>query len=278
MWEEIFFMKPMVIDGPRMSDIGEREESSLLREVLYKCLEQKREILGVHLWTHSPFRIIENPVLLPTLQTIHQLGIPLAIEVTITGLGGSAIEPGIESTEKAFSHLRSLLNSGLLSPDRICLRIDPLQAWQGPDGRITNTGYVDGLLDTALSLGIQRFRVSLITLGRYQAKILPRARHRHLFIAQLNPSEICTKLRGWIAKGADIRSCATDLLDEGIPSGACFDFSWVTGQPLETPYKPVAKRKHCLCHVPESVMLWKVPRRSDCSGGCLACYAQGHKT
>ncbi len=269
-------MKPIVVDGPRMSDIAEQAESLLLKEFLLAELERGREVLGVHLWTHSPRRFTDNPHLVPLLQTLRERSIPLALQVSVTGLGGTDAEPGIEPPEEGFAHLRRLRDSGLLPPERVCLRMDPFQSWQGKRGRITNTDRIDSVLSAALEIGIRRVRTSLIVYGRYRSRIQPRARARELIIAPLDREEIGNRLRDWIGRGMDVRSCAFDLSREGIPPGACFDFPWVTGLPLEEPLKPVAARSGCRCHVPKAVKLWKVPRRSVCAGGCLACYAQEH--
>jgi len=270
-------MKPLVVDGPRMSDIAEPEESLLLKSGLLLELQQGREVLGVHLWTHSPRRFASNPHLTELLRTLRDRGIPVALQVSVTGLGGSVLEPGIEPPHEAFQHLGRILDAGGLSPDRLCLRVDPLQAWQGtPALRITNEDRIDPILETARGIGIRRIRVSLIEYGRYRARILPRARARGLNIAPLDRTQIGERLRSWIAGGMDVRSCACDLSAEGIPPGACLDFVWVTGRPLEEPQRPVAPRSACLCNVPAAVRLWKIPRRSACSGGCLACYAQNH--
>lgn len=270
-------MKPLVIDGPRMSDVSEQAESLLLHDFLNERFQEQRSILGVHLWTHSPKRFSGNSLLTSLLQDLHERGIPVALQVTVTGLGGTIIEPGIETMDEAMQHLRFLIRSGLFGPDRICLRIDPLQSWKGQAGILTNLGRIDPILEQAMEMEIRRARVSLIAYDRYRRKILPRARGRNLEINALPVQEIGAVLRNWIRKGADIRSCASDLSGEGIPSGRCFDFPWITGLPPLEPLRPVAPRKGCLCFVPESVRLWKVPRRSSCSGGCLACYAQDHE-
>jgi hypothetical protein len=269
-------MKPVVVDGPRMSDIAEPEESRWLRDLLLAQLAREREILGVHLWTHSPRRFFRNPLLLPLMETLCRKEIPLALQVSVTGLGGTRAEPGIEPTEDAFVHLRRLLETGLLGPHRVCLRLDPLQAWQGPAGLLSNSTRIHEVLSEAWRMGIRRVRVSRIAIAPYRAKILARARNRGLEGAPVPEAEIASDLRDWIRKGMEIRSCACDLLDEGIAPGGCFDFPWVTRRQREEPEKPVAPRSGCRCHVPEYVRLWKVPRRSTCSGGCLACYAQEH--
>lgn len=269
-------MKPLVIDGPRMSDISENAEASLLREFLTARFRENRRILGVHLWTHSPCRLIKNPVLLSLLQELRERKIPVCLQVTVTGLGGTLVEPGIETTQEAFDGLRLLFQNGLMLPEHTCLRIDPIQAWQTPLGSVTNLSRMETLVETGSLLGIRRVRVSLIAFQRYRRKIVPRALRRNVGIKPVDPTEAGKILRRTIQSGMDVRTCATDLSQEGIPRGSCFDFPWITGLPLQDPLRPVAPRQGCHCFVPEDVRLWKIPRRSACSGRCLACYAQEH--
>lgn len=269
-------MKPLVIDGPRMSDISEIHESLLLKEHLTARFQENRRILGVHLWTHSPCRLVRNPVLVSLLQQLREREIPAAFQVTVTGLGGTPAEPGIETTKEAFDSLHLLFRKGLLLPERTCLRIDPIQAWEGPFGILTNLHKIEPLLLQAGGLGIRRFRISLMDFQRYRRKILPRSLSRNLKNIPVSPAESGKILCKAVQAGVDIRTCATDLSREGVPPGSCFDFPWITGLPLQDPLDPVASRKGCLCFVPKDVRLWKIPRRSSCSGGCLACYAQEH--
>jgi len=259
-----------------MSDISEREESSWLLEFVDGCLQDARLILGAHLWTHSPRRFLENPWLRQALTRLREREIRVTLEVTISGLGGTVLEPGIEPTDEAFAFLDRLLETGWLQVQQVCLRVDPIQAWEGGTGRISNLDRIDGVLEKARETGLERIRVSLLSYHRYTAKILPRQTARGLRVLFLAPDDVGDVLRPWRARGLDIRTCASDLSRQGIPAGSCFDFEWVTGVQPEGKNRYVAPRKGCLCTVPESVRLWKVPRRSSCAGRCLACYAQEH--
>lgn len=268
--------KPLVIDGPRMSDIAEVGEALALSERVRESVQQGRSILGVHLWTHSPKRFMENEVLRQVLAQLRDRKTPIALQVTVTGLGATALEPGIEPEPEAFESLDRILQEILPDPGRVCLRIDPLQRWIGPHGSVSNLERVDGIMEKARSMGIHRIRVSLVAYERYKSKIDPRLRARGFGRVAVTAQEAGEILRPWLKQGMDIRTCASDLAREGIPAGACFDFAWVTGLALQGLQHPVAARKGCLCFYPESVLLWKVPRRSSCRGRCLACYAQDH--
>lgn len=269
-------LKPLVIDGPRMSDIAEIEEALALTARVRESLQQGRPILGLHLWTHSPKRFLQNEALSQVLVLLRDRKIPIALQITVTGLGATAVEPGIEPEAEAFESLDRIVQEVLPDPGRVCLRIDPLQRWDGPRGPVSNLERVNGLLEQARSMGIHRVRVSLVSYERYRFRIDARLRARGFEHTALTAQEAGETLKSWLRQGMDIRTCASDLAREGIPAGACFDFAWVTGLVLQGPQRPVAARKGCLCVYPESVLLWKVPRRSSCQGKCLACYAQDH--
>ncbi len=269
-------LKPLVIDGPRMSDIAETDEALALAERVRESVRQGRPVWGVHLWTHTPKRFLENETLRQVLADLRQRRIPVALQVTVTGLGGTALEPGIEPEHEAFSCLDRILQEQIPDPDRICLRVDPLQRWRGPRGLVSNLERIDGILEQARSRSIRRIRVSLVSYERYRGRIDPRLRARGLERMPVTAQEAGEILRPWLKLGMDIRTCASDLAWEGIPAGACFDFSWVTGLQAQGLLRPVAARKGCLCFYPDSVLLCKVPRRSACRGRCLACYAQEH--
>lgn len=269
-------LKPQVIDGPRMSDIAENEESLTLAERVQASIEQGRPLVGVHLWTHTPKRFLENDTLRQILAALRRRDVPIALQVTVTGLGGTALEPGIEPEQEAFGCLDRILEELLPDPSRVCLRIDPLQRWLGPKGPISNLDRVDAVLEQARSRGISRVRVSLVSYERYRARVDPRLRARGFEPMAVTAEEAGEILRPWLERGIDIRTCASDLTQEGIPAGACFDFPWITGRKAQGVERPVAARRGCLCFYPDSVLLWKVPRRSDCRGRCLACYAQDH--
>jgi hypothetical protein len=210
------------------------------------------------------------------LERFRKYSVPVFLQITVTGLGGTLLEPGIETTEESFSHIQRLLEDKILPPNQICLRIDPLQAWEKERHLITNLEKVPLILERTDALGIRKIRISLIEFHRYQRKIVPRMNRMNLTYLPVNPSQAALLFKPWIEKGMDITTCATDLTKEGIPAGACFDFPWITGIPPSKALLPVAPRRGCLCYYPESVTLLKIPRRSCCSGHCVACYAQEH--
>lgn len=259
-----------------MSDIAELGEALALSERVRESMQQGRPILGVHLWTHSPKRFLENEALRQVLPQLRDLKTPIALQVTVTGLGATALEPGIEPEPEALENLDRIVQEVLLDPGRVCLRIDPLQRWVGPHGSVSNLERVNGILEQARLMGIHRVRVSLVSYERYRSRIDPRLLARGFGRMAVTAKEAGEILRPWLKQGMDIRTCASDLAQEGIPAGACFDFAWVTGQTLQGLKRPVAARKGCLCFYPEPVLLWKVPRRSSCRGRCMACYAQDH--
>ncbi len=147
-------MQPVLIDGPRMSDISELAETLYLKKLQEHLVSKTAPIIGVHLWTHSPKRLIENTILIDVLTRFRAQGVPLAFQITVTGLGGTIVEPGIETTEQAFFHLEQLLEQQILDPEKICIRIDPLQVWHYKGQAIRNIEKTHFILEHAARLGI----------------------------------------------------------------------------------------------------------------------------
>jgi len=62
---------------------------------------------------------------LPVLQKVMEIGYPVLWNVTITGLGGTPVEPQVPATDKALAAISSEL-AGLVSPAAIQWRYDPI--------------------------------------------------------------------------------------------------------------------------------------------------------
>ena len=269
-------LKPLVIDGPRMGDIAEPGETQAFLLILRTAYTERRRIEAVQLWTHSPKRICENHDLMDILKKLKELNISTALQVSITGLGGHhKIEPGVETSEEAFKRLNEITQ--VIPPERICLRVDPIQSWLTDGGeKVSNESQTLQILVRAAQMGVQRARTSPLQYEQYKSKIQKRETTRGIRYVPPNMELAAKNMLRANKHGVEVKSCATDLTSFGIEPGACFDFLWLTGRKMEEPIRPVAKRQGCLCFFPRDVILRKIPKRSDCSGRCAPCYAQMH--
>ncbi|MHC5038650.1 MAG: DUF1848 family protein [Planctomycetota bacterium] len=278
--------KPRFYDGPRMTDLSLEGEAAWVVRHLAEDLEKDRTVLGFQGWTHSPSRFLQRTDLIRQLRVQREKGTAVVLQVTFTGLGGTMLEPGIRPTREECDALQRLVDRLGTGWEAICARIDPLQSFRTAGGeKITNLDRAKDTLHALAGLGVRRFRTSLIQYRKYRARIAPRLRDRGLQIIEPSMETLQevtrTLLKAATEWGAELRSCASDL--PSIPPGACFDLAWMRdlcGLPEREvasfwePEKPVAPRAGCLCAHPTAARMLKIPGRTPCPGGCVACYAQ----
>ena len=95
----------------------------------------------VVLWTKNPFNILYNDKLRSQLQKYNQL----ILHLSITGLGGTLLEPKVPKPEKIFSLLPQL-SDFFEGSERIIVRFDPVVHMQMPDGSyVCNLAFFDSL-------------------------------------------------------------------------------------------------------------------------------------
>jgi hypothetical protein len=269
-----------------MSDLACRGETEWTAECLEEDLRLGRTVLAFQGWTHSPARLLGRRRLISALCELAGEGTAVALQVSVTGLGGSAVEPGIGKTEEELSALAELREELGVPWEAVCVRIDPLQKYRETGGKIlSNLESAPGVLLCCSILGVRRFRTSYIQYGRYRPKIEPRLEQRRLVPVELERDELraaCEDLEAVAThEGAELKSCAFELPE--LDAGACFDPAWFRAlcslpeQEMDeywSPQSPVAPRKGCLCAHSTSVRMIKIPKRSSCFGRCAACYAQ----
>lgn len=88
-------------------------------------------------WTKGPADLlIEHAGLREALETYHRNRAVIGLELSVTGLGGTFLEPGIQPPREVAGGLKKVLDTGLIDPEAIVLRYDPLLMVRTPDGRI----------------------------------------------------------------------------------------------------------------------------------------------
>ena len=96
-----------------------------------------RIIGAVVFWTKGPVDLlIDHPGLKEALETYDRSGTVIGLELSVTGLGGTFLEPGIQSPGEAAAGLARVLDTGLVDPEAVVLRYDPLLKVRAPDGRV----------------------------------------------------------------------------------------------------------------------------------------------
>lgn len=194
----------------------------------------------------------------------------LFCQFTITGLGGSELEPGVPPWEVAARQLPELIEQ-CGDPRRIAVRFDPIVHWHDHSGIKNNLPFAEPIFEECARHGITSIKTSFATLYR---KVLRRSR-----AWRDPPPEEKLHIAGELLELADslglvLQACSDPLLEEaGIPPSRCIDgklLSQLHPKGLTTALgKDRGQRRQCNCT--ESADVGSYGMR--CPGGCLYCYA-----
>ncbi len=242
-----------------------RRLASLLRE---KCPPEK--VHSIVLWSKDPRNLVSHGDLRSVLSSYDLL----FLHFTISGMGGSSLEPGIPSTSESLALLRPLAEF-LGGPDRMALRFDPIVHISLPSGKeYTNLGEFGAISREAARLGVHRIVISWMSV--YEKVI------RRLEKAGMAPIEVSKERWDseweWLKKiaeacGAILSGCCVPQL----PVSGCIDgrllSSMHPGRKCASLLKAKGQRPGCGCT--ES---WDIGWYYPCPGGCLYCYANPVET
>ncbi len=194
---------------------------------------------------------------------------------TITGLGGTFIERGVLSPEKALAQVGPLAEAAG-HPRRVSLRFDPVVWWNGAGQERTNLTYFETLAPRAAAEGITDIRFSL---AQWYGKARRRAAKLGFdFIDPPGKSklEAARYLEGVAAAWKlNLYSCSQNFLTEvpGVTASACIDGRLLSE--LHPGREPVSRRKdksqRLECGCTESVDIGSYTQ--SCPHACLYCYA-----
>lgn len=129
------------------------------------------EIIGALVfWTKGPVELlIENPGLRKVLELYNDNQAVVGINLSVTGFGGTLLEPGIRSPEELAVGLKKVLETGLISPEAVQLRYDPLIRVEAPDGRILRNDTpraFEKVVSPFSELGIKVIETKFLLLGK----------------------------------------------------------------------------------------------------------------
>lgn len=124
---------------------------------------------GLYLWTKGPVEIlIDHPGMFEVLKTYNKLNSVIGLQLTVTGFGGTMLEPGISIPQRVADGLRRVLETDLIDPESILLRYDPLMKISSPDGKILRNDSVKAfeyVVSKFASLGIKEVSTKFLLFG-----------------------------------------------------------------------------------------------------------------
>lgn len=196
-------------------------------------------------------------------------GANLIIHATVTGLGGSPIEPNVPTSEFSLSQIAKLIDMGF-HKNRIVLRVDPIIP-----------GYecfADTVLTHALELNILpevNCKVSVLDMYKHSRERFQAVGIKidmPFFKASYKQFEVINQmLSKYIEKGVKFTSCNEPDLTVATPAG-CVDKSVCDIMGIDVPNTGVNPqgRGNCLCLCGCKTELLNNKKR--CPHGCLYCY------
>ncbi|OGD11293.1 MAG: hypothetical protein A2Y86_04810 [Candidatus Aminicenantes bacterium RBG_13_62_12] len=194
---------------------------------------------------------------------------------TITGLGGTFIEPGVLPPHEALSQLPGLVR---LAGDarRVSIRFDPVIFWREGEQLQSNLDFFDRVAREAAAFGIRDMRFSF---AQWYRKAVRRALARGFDFVdppveeKRAAAERLAERAG--ALGLNLYACSQDILAgvRGVKPSACIDGARLQGlHPRGEPAsraKDSTQRPECRCT--RSVDIGSYTR--VCPHACLYCYA-----
>lgn len=203
------------------------------------------------LWTKNPKNLINSGMDFRRV----------ALQLTITGLGGSVLEPNVPQAEEVWKCAEQLISKGF-NPSLINWRMDPLiPGYHTPE-------IVRSLARRAASLGIDRCTTSFITWYGHVKQRWPEG-----IKTQRDTTEqrrIAQTVKNVLNEfGIKLYGCTQPHLADIIQPSKCIDgdyYASVTGFDFDTEKDP-SQRKACGCT--KSI---DIGRYRNCPHGCLYCY------
>jgi hypothetical protein len=237
-------------------------------EQLAAQLEKRCPPESVHtvvLWSKHPAAILDHPGLRERLRRYRQV----TLHLTVTGMGGTFLEPNIPAAGKVLESLPKLVEF-LGDPRRLTLRFDPIVHLRLEDGgTFSNIADFEPIARAAGSAGVRSMVTSWMEA---YPKVVRRLEESGAFPIALSGSE-------WKAESDGLASCAAaagirlaGCCVPGWPAAACIDgaaLNRIHPDGVNASVKRArGQRPGCGCT--ES---WDIGWYYRCPGGCLYCYA-----
>jgi len=219
------------------------------------------------IWTKNPNNILSHARLKNCLEELDQIHVLL----TVTGLGGTPLEPFAPDSEEVFNQLPKIINF-IGSPQRLAIRYDPLidVIYKGKL-HLSNIdiNLFDKILEKASHLGIKRIIVSYVTLYK---KVLERLKQNEFEVVDHNIEEITDFIENKMmpkVKNLGMELCTCVL--PNLTTKGCIDGNILTLlHPKQEPCsmaKDRSQRETCHCTKSYDIGQW-----FSCYHNCLYCY------
>lgn len=199
------------------------------------------------------------------------------VHATVTGFGGSVLEPGVPKPVESLAKVMALLRAGF-PQEKIVIRVDPIIP--------TEKGLKTALetIEMFMEKGFSRYRISVIDMyphvrERFAMAGLPLPYGEQMYASRDRFDAVDAMLlevkcfwenAGNRPRDLRIESCAEPWLTEAISYGciSAHDLSLLNLDPYESDTAG-RQRQHCMCYSGKKELLFD---RHPCRHNCLYCY------
>lgn len=240
-----------------------------------RLLRLRKPFHSVFFWTRYPRGLIGPGLLAEVLQA----GIENPfVNLTVTGLGGTRLEPRVPSTETILTQLDPLIQAMKGDPRRVLWRFDPLlkglmtlESFGRLAGEFSRRGIKKCIISFPStvslkgSLEAQYRRFQLLPWSRAEKRVFALALQEEadrcgITLMACNQPQLVADTQGAVLQA----TCISAELAQALHP---------RGLPLELAKDP-SQRRHCNCHKSDDIGKYE----DRCQSGCVYCYssAGGH--
>ena len=224
------------------------------------------------LWSKDLAHLVGNAHGLRDLIAVYD---QVYVHLTITGLGGTAVEPGVPGFREVLAQLPACVALAG-HPLRVSVRFDPVLHWEESGSVRSNLPFFPEIAAAAAAQGIRDIRVSF---AQWYGKSKRRARARSFPFVD-PPDEEKRERAAELAETAAahrlvLHACSQPALAgvQGITASACIDGALLgslhpRGEPASQ-RKDRGQRADCLCTESKDIGSYT----QACPHGCVYCYA-----
>lgn len=252
-----------VISASRRIDMVGTAPDQLAEILKQKCSPENVHTLVI--WTKNVTNLFNHQPLFDKVQRYDQI----FIHYTVTGMGGSNLEPGIQTPEKAMKWLDKIVNL-TKNPKRVRFRFDPIVHMQFCDGTdYTNLHWFEKLAPLIQASGIRDVSISWMSAYR---KVVSRLRKSNIEVIEISENQWQQEYEYLSAVadkfGLTLHGCCVPQLPHSrCIDGFLFNELHPGGEKCST-RKAKGQRSDCGCT--ES---WDIGWYYECAHGCRYCYA-----
>jgi len=253
----------LIISASRRTDLVAWFPDVLYEKLMKIGLERIHTLV---IWTKDPSNLLVHGRLRETIEGIGQV----FCHLTVTGLGGTFMEPGVPEPEIVLERLKELV-SLVGGPERIRWRYDPIVRWKLSGRQEDNLAYFDGLASEFTDSGINKC-ITSICAG--YPRVLKRFKNTPGVEYQAIEGNERARVRGQIEeKALKMGIGITWCCEEGRPSARCINGELLNklhpGGEIAEVKRSSGQRERCGC-----TLSWDIGWYNQvCLGGCKYCYA-----